>query len=374
MVKRGIPANGRGARAAGDTARIAIRNKGSRKQFNGGRAVPGKAPRGSFPTAALSGFSPLGRAILEKVDRGIVLLDMEGAIVDANSVARQVLASGNGLQVRGGRFAFSDAAIDARLEHLLNSSGKADAQPRVIAASVKRAGSATCRVLVSPFMLEDGHAHAAAYIVVIYAPAEQPDIAAEVLLEIYGLTRAQRSIVAPQRPQHAALHAEHRGGMTDELAVGLDAGGWIRVDRHARHDVSPHCRIAQQGASVQARKFRQGLPQAQRLDRHDVEAAVVEPCPGRHVHAAAAVTPVGDEGKQVPALRGGSAVRAVLVRQLEIQAEYRRTIARQFAQGTGQVGQARRSARGHALDHVRVEARTRDVEKKLRIADRACRR
>jgi hypothetical protein len=129
--------------------------------------MPGKASRGSLQPAALSGFSPLGRAILEKVDRGIVLLDVAGAVVDANSIGRRVIESGNGVLVRGGRFSFADPVIDARFERLLKSSARADGAPRVVAASVKRAGSATCRVLVAPMLLEDGHAGAAAYIVVI---------------------------------------------------------------------------------------------------------------------------------------------------------------------------------------------------------------
>lgn len=205
MAKRSIPPQGRSARAIGESAGTAIRSKGSRATGNGGRAVPGKVPRGSLPHAGKSGISPLGRAILEKIDRGIVLLDAEGGVVDGNSIARQVMASGNGLQVRNGRLAFTDAALDSRFERLLKSSGKADGQPRWIAASVKRAGAATCRVLVSPIRVEDGHAHATAYIVVIYAPATQRAIAPEVLLEIYGLTRAQADVA---RRLYAGLSVE----------------------------------------------------------------------------------------------------------------------------------------------------------------------
>lgn len=195
MAKRSHPPNGRGLRATSDSARPAIRNRTAKDSGNGGRAVPGKVPRGSLPRSALPGFfSPLGRAILEKVDRGVVLLDPTGAVLDANSIARHVIDSGNGLLLRNGRLAFADAALDARLERLLSTSGKGDGVPRVVAASVKRPGSATCRVLVSPIHIEDGRLPAAAYLVVIYAPAEQRAIAADVLLEIYGLTRAQADV------------------------------------------------------------------------------------------------------------------------------------------------------------------------------------
>jgi DNA-binding CsgD family transcriptional regulator len=174
--------------------------------------MPGTASRGSLHCSELPGFSPLGRAILEKVDRGIVLLDVAGAVIDANSMGRQVIESGNGVLVRGGRLAFADPATDARFERLLKSSPKADGAPRVVAASVKRAGSATCRVLVAPMLLEDGHAAPAAYIVVIYAPSEQRAITAAVLLEIYGLTRAQADVA---RCLYAGLSVE-------ETATELD--------------------------------------------------------------------------------------------------------------------------------------------------------
>jgi DNA-binding CsgD family transcriptional regulator len=178
--------------------------------------MPGKVSRGSLHCSELPGFSPLGRAILEKVDRGIVLLDVEGAVVDTNSIGRQVIESGNGVLVRGGRFSFADPVTDARFERLLKSSARADGAPRVIAASVKRAGSATCRVLVAPLVPDDGHAEATAYIAVIYAPSEQRTITAEVLLEIYGLTRAQADVA---RRLYAGLSVEETA---TELKLSLN--------------------------------------------------------------------------------------------------------------------------------------------------------
>lgn len=178
--------------------------------------MPGKVSRGSLHCSELLGFSLLGRAIFEKVDRGIVLLDVAGAVVDANSMGRQVIESGNGVLVRGGRFSFADPGIDARFERLLKSSARADGAARVVAASVKRASSATCRVLVEPLLLEDGHAAAAAYIVVIYAPSEQRTITAEVLLEIYGLTRAQADVA---RRLYAGLSVEETA---TELKLSLN--------------------------------------------------------------------------------------------------------------------------------------------------------
>lgn len=179
--------------------------------------MPGKAPRGTLqPRLPLLGFSQLGRTILERIDRGIVLLDVAGAVLDANTLGKAVLATGNGIAVRNGRFAFTDPAIDARFERLLHASGRGDGAPRLLAASVKRPGSATCRVLVSPIMFEDGQSQVGAYLALIYAPSAQRAIAAEVLLEIYGLTRAQADVA---RRLYAGLSVEETA---TELQLSLN--------------------------------------------------------------------------------------------------------------------------------------------------------
>ena len=43
--------------------------------------------------------------------------------------------------------------------------------------------------------MPDGEAQVVAFLALIYAPAEQRDITTEVLLEIYGLTRAQAELL-----------------------------------------------------------------------------------------------------------------------------------------------------------------------------------
>ena len=58
---------------------------------HGGRAVPGKVSRGPFYFLQDGGFSGLGRIILDKLDRGVVLLDARGRVLDANSLAVRVL-------------------------------------------------------------------------------------------------------------------------------------------------------------------------------------------------------------------------------------------------------------------------------------------
>jgi DNA-binding CsgD family transcriptional regulator len=175
-------------------------------------------PRGSLPRASASArFTPLARAILDKLDRGVVLLDGNGRVVDSNAIAHRVLVSGNGLMLRNDRLAFADGDIDGRFEQLLKSNarprsktdGKVDSKSngkaRVIAATVKRPGATSCRVLVTPVTMPEADAHQVAFLAMIYAPAEQRDITTEVLLEIYGLTRAQADVA---RQLYAGLSVE----------------------------------------------------------------------------------------------------------------------------------------------------------------------
>jgi DNA-binding CsgD family transcriptional regulator len=166
-------------------------------------------PRGSRLRPSALGFASLARAVLDKLDRGVVLLDPEGKVVDSNTIGRDVLANGSGLVVRNDRMAFTDPAIDGRFGQLLEANGRAVGKVgaksgrraaglpggvvRVVAATVKRAGAASCRVLVTPLTV-NGEAHIDGYLALIYAPAERRDITSEVLLEIYGLTRAQADV------------------------------------------------------------------------------------------------------------------------------------------------------------------------------------
>jgi len=184
--------------------------------------VPGKVPRGSLLRPALTGFKTLSKAILDKLDRGVVLLDVDGRVLDSNAIGRAVLANGKCLLVRKDRIAFADGETDSQFDRLLKANGgaRADgkaarktgekAEPsagkatRVFAAKIKRPGAVPCRVLVTPVTL-DGEAHTAGFLALIYAPAARRDITPEVLLEIYGLTRAQADVA---RQLYAGLSVE----------------------------------------------------------------------------------------------------------------------------------------------------------------------
>lgn len=133
-------------------------------------------PRGSFPSSAAGAFTSLGRLILDRLDRGVILLDRHRRVQDAAALARRVLAARNGVTIRRGRFVFLDPAVDDRLSQLVQAlavspSGGA----RAMAAQIRHNRSPPYRVLVSP-VPPDADEHRVLLFVLIYGPREWRDI------------------------------------------------------------------------------------------------------------------------------------------------------------------------------------------------------
>jgi DNA-binding CsgD family transcriptional regulator len=173
--------------------------------------MPGKALRDSVPKPNPAGLSPLGRAILDKLDRGIVLLDGNGGLVDANALALQVLKQGDGIHIRSGRFAFADADLNAKLERLLGQAGRAGNGSATIAARIKRPRAAPYRIVVSA-VAANGDSRGVAFVALIYGPGERREISSAVLRELYGLTPGQAEVA----------RRLHSGKSVDETASDLE--------------------------------------------------------------------------------------------------------------------------------------------------------
>jgi DNA-binding CsgD family transcriptional regulator len=151
-------------------------------------------PRGSFPSPTAGGFTPLGRLILDRLDRGVILLDRHRRLQDANALARRVLAAGNGMTIRGGRFVFLDPTVDDRLSRLIQAlAGNPPGGARAMAAQIRHNRLPPYRVLVAP-VPADADERRVSLVVLIYGPREWRDISIEVLVEVYGLTRAQAEV------------------------------------------------------------------------------------------------------------------------------------------------------------------------------------
>jgi DNA-binding CsgD family transcriptional regulator len=181
----------------------------ARRPVNGGRAVPGTVPRGSFHLPQGAVITPLGRTILDKLDRGILVMDSKGRVIDSNPCAERVMRACEGINLRNGRLSFTDPALDDRLVQALGKyhAGIGYGHP-VIAACVRCSRSAPCRVLVVPLAPGDD-GRDIAFFALIYAPNGSQEISLEVLRQLYGLTQAQaevaRSLYAGRSVEDTAL-------------------------------------------------------------------------------------------------------------------------------------------------------------------------
>jgi DNA-binding CsgD family transcriptional regulator len=149
-------------------------------------------PRGSVQPPPGSVFTPLGRAILDRIDRGVVLLDAQGRIVDANSHALQVIRNSGGIRVRAGRLWFDDPVLDGQLQRALAVNGARGGRA-VLAARVRCKGSEPYRVVIRAAP-PDADERKVAFFALLYAPNGLQGISIEVLRQVYGLTPAQASV------------------------------------------------------------------------------------------------------------------------------------------------------------------------------------
>lgn len=102
MARRGVKDTA-AATAAPKLKRAARAPAHATPANRGGRAVPGTAPLGPFHTRSGGKFTSLGRLVLDCLDRGVIMLDATGFVLDANvpalraqaEVARRLFAGRN---------------------------------------------------------------------------------------------------------------------------------------------------------------------------------------------------------------------------------------------------------------------------------------
>lgn len=157
-------------------------------------------------------FSPLGRFILDRVDRGVVLLDAQGRIVDANSHALQVVRSCSGIRVRAGRFSFTDRGLDQQLRDGLASETSSRRNGRAVLATRVRCRGSEPYCVVIRALSPEAHERKVAFLVLLYAPNGLQGISIDVLRQVYGLTPAQAEVAR-------SLFAGHS---VEETARALD--------------------------------------------------------------------------------------------------------------------------------------------------------
>jgi DNA-binding CsgD family transcriptional regulator len=188
---KAVRSTGRGLASAKDRSRDTARRNGDR-----GRVVPGTVPRGPAQLPQGKVFTALGRTILDRLDRGVVLLDARGRIVDANSHALHVIRNCDGIRLRAGRLAFTDPELDDRMRQAIAGHAPAQRGGRaVLATRVRCKGGDPYRIVVRP-VPPDTDERKVAFFALLYAPNGLYRISAEVLRQVYGLTPAQAAVAS----------------------------------------------------------------------------------------------------------------------------------------------------------------------------------
>lgn len=158
--------------------------------------APRTVPRGPVQLPQGKVFTALGRTILDRLDRGVVLLDAQGRIVDANTPALHVIRNCNGIRLRAGRLAFTDPELDDRMQQAITGSGSAQRSGRaVLAARVRCKGGDPYRIVVRP-VPPNADERKVAFFALLYAPNGLHGISVEVLRQVYGLTPAQSAVAS----------------------------------------------------------------------------------------------------------------------------------------------------------------------------------
>ena len=132
-------------------------------------------------------------AILDKLNRGVVLVDDQRRVCFANRAARLMASRRDGVGIRRTRLEFDDPHAQAMLVSLLGASGPAAPQSAVLRVQGSLARS-SYRVLVSRLTrLSNRDADTCVgFCVFIYEPngGQQP-VPTAVLRELYGLSAAE---------------------------------------------------------------------------------------------------------------------------------------------------------------------------------------
>lgn len=159
-------------------------------------------PREALPAVGRHGTSEavLGAALARACDqlmRGILLLDGAWRMLYANLAAREMLAEGDVLHLDGDRISVRDARQHGRLrEYVERSSQLIDSETTSnLAMQLDRpSGLPAYRLLVTRLVLSPALTTDAVFLIMVFDPSTSRRIRAEVIVELYGLTRAEAAI------------------------------------------------------------------------------------------------------------------------------------------------------------------------------------
>lgn len=167
-----------------------------------GAAVPEGVPRivrASLESRPRSHHA--AEAVLEKLNRGIVIFDADGCVLFVNRAASRLMHESGAIDVVEGALAFADAACQARLiGYLRRPAGRADSvtgQSSIVMRVSAGPAAAPYRVLLSPLETPADPGTGAGdrlHVLMIYEPNAGLRLPLRILTELYGLSEAEASV------------------------------------------------------------------------------------------------------------------------------------------------------------------------------------
>jgi DNA-binding CsgD family transcriptional regulator len=152
----------------------------------------------SRPHASLA-----AEAVLDKLNRGVVIFDDEARVIFVNDSALRMLRETTALAIADGRLCFADALTQAKLDaFLLRYEGPTDGggvQVSVVMRVDADAGRAPLRALLSPLAMPVGAVAGRGgrqHVLMIYEPHAGRHVPKRILQELYGLSDAEADLVA----------------------------------------------------------------------------------------------------------------------------------------------------------------------------------
>ena len=151
----------------------------------GGRSDQARREAPRPPHSRAGALTAAALATLEKLNRGVLLLDAKGVVRFMNGAARAMLNRGHGLSLRNRRLAFAGAnateALNACIERKSGS--------LLLRVGGPNHAHGAYGVLVSPLESQDGPG---GFCVFIHEPpGKQRPVPAQVLRQLYGLTASE---------------------------------------------------------------------------------------------------------------------------------------------------------------------------------------
>ena len=180
----------------GHERRRPLQKNGSGNGADGNGTRTGGKP--AFPDSTSDGArsSKLGQLILDTLDRGVIALDLDGNVIDANADAQRVLEAGDSMRLSAGRLEFHDPHLRDRLTHLLSALALgAFVATGFVARLPAHNGSRPRRLLVSPVSSPASRADIAVLVNIFDAHSKRV-ISHQLLRDLYGLTAAQAAVTA----------------------------------------------------------------------------------------------------------------------------------------------------------------------------------